>query len=131
MHELFFTEIVDLHRFIENWLIGSVPKAAQVFSRFEGALDEDFKIVHPSGKAEDRNQLVNSFWSAHGTVEDLSLEIRNMGCRISNESFALVSYEEWQFGRTTTARLSSVVFRIAEGGTELKWAHLHETWLPV
>ena len=126
-----FKEVIGLHQFIQDWLTGSVPKTREEYSRFDDALDTDFRIVHPSGTLERRDQLVESFWSAHAAKEPtFSIEIRNLRFRLSFGPYALLTYEEWQHGPSTTARLSTVVFRVADDGGKVRWAHLHETWMP-
>ena len=123
-------EVKNLHKFIQGWLTGSVPKTEEAFSRFRDALDADFVIVDPTGVAEHRDEMVKSFWSAHGVREKtFAIKIRNFNHRLTFGDFALVTYEEWQFGETTTGRVSSVLFRILEKENKVRWVHLHETWI--
>lgn len=129
IHEKLIDEVLDLHRFIEAWLNGSLPKTKEVFSRFDCVLASDFMIVHPSGELDNRDQILEGFWSAYGTRDDLIIEIRNPAFRFSCQSFAVLTYEEWQMGRTTSARFSTVIFRVSKECSEIKWRHLHETWI--
>ena len=127
---MFIDEVKNLHKFIQGWLIGSEPKTEEAFSCFRDALDPDFEIVHPTGAVEHCQELVKSFWSAHGIKEkSFAIEIRNLNHRLTFGDFALVTYEEWQFGESTTGRVSSVLLRKREKGNKLLWVHLHETWV--
>jgi len=128
--QMFIDEVKDLHKFIQDWLTGSVPKTETAFYCFRDALDVDFIIIHPTGIAEHREKLVKSFWSAHGVREkNFAIEIRNLNPRLMFGDFALVNYEEWQFGNTTTGRVSSVLFRKPNKENKVRWLHLHETWI--
>ena len=42
-----------------------------------------------------------------------------------------LTYEEWQQGSDgkTTSRISTVTFK-KNKNSDIKWLHLHETWLP-
>jgi hypothetical protein len=128
--QIFFDEVINLHKFIQDWMTGSVPKTEEVYSCFRDALDLDFVIVHPTGIAESREELVKSFWSAHGVQKNnFTIEIRNLNLRLTFGDFALATYEEWQFGNTTTGRVSSVLFRKPVKAGRIRWMHLHETWV--
>ena len=128
--QIFFDEVIKLHQIIQDWMNGSAPKSAKAFSCFGDALDTDFVIVHPTGVAEHREELVKSFWSAHGVQEkNFTIEIRNLNHRLTFGEFALVTYEEWQFGNTNSGRVSSVLFRKPDKENRVRWVHLHETWL--
>ena len=128
--QMFIDEVENLHKFIQGWLTGSVPKTEEAFSCFREALDASFEIIHPTGSAEHCQELVKSFWSAHGVRETtFTIEIRNLNHRLTFGDFALVTYEEWQFGESTTGRVSSVLFRKRENENKIRWVHLHETWI--
>ena len=128
--QMYIDEVKNLHKFIQDWLTGSVPKTEEAFSCFRDALDTDFVIVHPTGVAEHCEELVKGFWSAHGVREkSFTIEIRNLNHRLTFGDFALVTYEEWQFDKTTTGRVSSVLFRKPEKENKVRWVHLHETWI--
>ena len=123
-------EVKNLHKFIQVWLTGTVPQTQQVFSRFGEALDTNFVIIDPAGVASPRQELIKTFWSAHGIREkNFTIEIRNLNHRLTFGDFALVTYEEWQFGNATTGRVSSVVFKGPEKENKIRWVHLHETWI--
>lgn len=127
---MLFDEVINLHAFIQDWMTGSVPKTEDAYSCFRDALDTDFVIIHPTGISEHRKELVKSFWSAYGVQEkSFVIEIRNLTHRLTCDDFALVTYEEWQFGNATAGRVSSVLFRKPEREKKVRWMHLHETWL--
>jgi hypothetical protein len=128
--QIFFDEIIDLHKFIQDWLTGSVPKTEEAYSRLRDVLDENFIIVNPAGVATPRNEIIKSFWSAHcGQEKNFTIEIRNLNHRITFGDYALFTYEEWQFGQSATSRISSVLFRKSAKGNRVRWVHLHETWI--
>ncbi len=124
-------EVTGMHQFIQDWLIGSLPKTRENFSRFHDPLDEDFHMISPRGNNADRERVSEGLWRAHGSKEKtFSIEIKNLTLRLTTDRFALVTYEEWHEGRLKTARLSTALFRIEEENKQLMWVHLHETWLP-
>jgi len=128
--QMLIDEVKNLHKFIQRWLTGSVPKTEETFSRFRDALDTDFVIVHPTGVAEHCGEIVKGFWTAYGVREKtFAIEIRNFNHRLTSGDFSLVTYEEWQFGKTTTGRISSVLFRNLTKENKVRWMHLHETWI--
>ena len=128
--QMFSNEVKNLHKFIQGWLTGSVPKTEEAFSRFINSLDTDFIIFHPTGISEYCEDLIMSFWSAYGIREkNFTIEIRNLNHRMTLGDFALVTYEEWQFDETTTGRVSTVLFRKSEKENKVRWVHLHETWI--
>ncbi|MCG8456718.1 MAG: DUF4440 domain-containing protein [Holophagales bacterium] len=138
-------EIEELHRFFEGWFLGILPDTDEAFARFADALDGDFMIVSPSGRATERAALLEALRGAHGAwgSGDGASEAGAGGGRIWIENvrirhlagdLVVATYEEWQQkGGEARARgrLSTVVFRRegnAPGG--LAWLHVHETWLP-
>jgi hypothetical protein len=124
------SEIVQLHIFIEGWLNGTLDKIHDVFERFEGAFDEDFLIVHPSGQAQIKSEILADIWEAHGKrPKPFAITIKNVTLRTCAGPLCLVTYEEWQSGDTETTRLSSVLFKKQAGGDQIRWLHLHETFV--
>jgi hypothetical protein len=123
-------EVVALHRVIESWLTGSAPRTREAFARFADALADEFVIVHPSGAAESKSDIVAALWNAHGANGDgFSIEIRNVTCRVEADPWCVLTYEEWQHDDETTARISTVVFLRSDTAIGVEWVHLHETWL--
>jgi hypothetical protein len=127
----YFDEVTGLHRFIQAWLTGELPKTQEAFARFRGALADDFLMVSPRGNRADKARVADGLWDAHASQEpSFVIEIRNLSLRLTFGSFTLITYEEWQSARLQTARLSTVLFRTVENEDRVRWVHVHETWLP-
>ncbi|NOK59312.1 MAG: hypothetical protein GFH27_549283n228 [Chloroflexi bacterium AL-W] len=125
-------EILELHHFIESWLLGAVEQTREQFVRFEGAMAEDFEIIHPNGNVQPKAAICNSFWGAYGVQNPpFTVRIKNIQCRVVSKPYCLLTYEEWQTGERETARLSTVLFRQVPNQDRVEWVHLHETWLPI
>lgn len=132
-------EVVQLHRFIEQWSNGALENRDEVYARFAEALAEDFELVSPDGTVADRQAIVDGFRSAHGRWQDGDgvgrgrIRVEAIELRLLAPPLALLTYEEWHdLEGATRGRLSSVLLRQradAPGGVE--WVHLHETWLGV
>ena len=128
MPDKFIGEVVELHQFFERWLTGAMEQTQSVFARLNGALAEGFRMIEPSGKDLNRAELLDAFWHAHGVQpEPLIIEIKHPKALLIGAATALVTYEEWQTGADTTARISSALICETEQGFE--WQHVHETWL--
>lgn len=123
--------IKELHVFIESWLKGSVEKSRLEFQHFEGALDEDFIIIHPSGKLQTKVDIISDLWEAYGIQsESFTITIRDIKIRSVSENICILNYEEWQTGVEKLARISTVIFRKSANSSKNYWLHLHETWCP-
>lgn len=135
-------EVVELHRFIEQWSLAELEDTDAVYARFADALDDSFVLIGPDGARSDESRdsgsaessVVVGFRSAHGRwrgLPEAHLEIREANARVLGERLVLVDYEEWHFlGGEPSVRRSSVVMRedpAAPGG--VSWLHLHETWI--
>lgn len=128
MTDRYIDEVEALHRFFESWLTGSVEQSREIFQRFENALADGFIMIPPNGNLLVREELLEDFWQAHGSIaEPFKIEIRNAKVRRLGESLCLVIYEEWQLGREQTARISSAL--MSENKTGLQWLNVQETWL--
>lgn len=129
-------EIEALHRFIEGWLGGTLPRAADAFAPFGRAMAPSFVIVGPGGVATDRAALLAGFEAAHGAQANISppfaVRIEDVRLRQALGDRAMLTYEEWQeHAGGLTGRLSSVLLGRADDAPRgLAWLHLHETWLP-
>jgi hypothetical protein len=122
-------EIQQLHAFIQAWMRGSLPQTPRSFERFENSLSDDFLIIHPSGRSDDKTSISEKVYGAHGVKQDdFSIEIRHIRARLVHPPWCLLTYEEWQSDAgKSTARFSSVLFYQGDDG--LEWVHLQETWL--
>jgi len=128
MQDKFINEVVELHQFFESWLSGGIAQTQPLFTKFKNALAEDFKMIEPSGKVLQKNELLEAFWHAHGAMPaPFSIKVKQAKARVLDKGLALVVYEEWQTGVDETARVSSALLRETDKG--MQWLHVHETWL--
>jgi hypothetical protein len=131
MSENWKQEIVELHRFFEDWFRGELPSTEGVFSRFSTVTGADFVIITPTGQLIERAELIPNLRAAHGSRPDVRIWIEGAKLRQQLGDIRIATYEEWQRqGESTSARLSTVVFREQAGvANSLVWLHVHETWL--
>ncbi len=129
-------EVRSFHAFLRDWLAGAVPRTAETFARFSGAMDAGVEVVSPLGTVTGRDALVEEFEALHGQLaadaEAFDIWIENFRCRWLLGDHAVVVYEEWHRRRgATSARLSTALFRRDEAAPSgVRWLHVHETWLP-
>ncbi len=128
-------EVVELHRFFQDWFNAEVPDDAAGFARFEQVLAEDFEIISPTGHRVDRVAVLAAVRSGHGRSGDqsFSIEVGDVRSRAVGEGLVLVTYEEHQTtGGEHEGWLSSALFRAREGHPNgVEWLHVQETYLPV
>jgi hypothetical protein len=135
-------EVVALHEFFEAWLRDDDPDG---FDRVADALAPGFHIVSPDGTVRGYDALVASLRAGRGSQPPgFAIEVRDVRVRdvTPHEESCLVTYEEWQRGRTGdgdgdgdgdawTGRLSTALFgRAPDAPGGVEWRHVHETWLP-
>lgn len=127
-------EIDELHRFFEDWFVGSLPATDEAFQRFEDVLASDFVIIGPGGLELERAAILDRVRGAHASRSggEFSIWIENARVRECLVDRCLVTYEEWQrAGDEPRGRFSSVVFGVrADAPNGVEWRHVHETWLP-
>ena len=125
-------EIVELHAFFQEWLDGSLEESDAAFARLPNSLDPDFMLISPSGEAGTREELLRQLRAAHASRPNWRMWIGGAKLRVDSADLLVATYEEWhQSGETTTARISTAVFRHQVGAPNgLLWLHVHETWLP-
>lgn len=126
-------EIDELHRFFQEWFVGALGRDA--LSRFDSVLDDDFRIVAPSGVCTEREPLIALIDGAHGSRESgFRIEVVHRSIDLIAEGVVLAGYEEWQRDGDDDpprGRLSTAIFRSApETPNGYRWLHVHETWLP-
>ncbi len=120
--------IVELHRVIEAWFTGALPRTPQAFAAFAEALEPDFTIVSPTGVQRDRATIVSGFEAAHGTDPGLVIEIRGYAFVAADGELGVARYEEWKRSPARSdSRRSMAVLR--RRGSRWRWLSLHETWL--
>jgi hypothetical protein len=130
-------EVIDLHRFFEQWFKAEIKNSDEVFSRLENVLNEKFMLIMPTGEYTFRNELLDQLRSGYGSrkenKETYRLWVQNIDCRLIENNLCLVTYEEWaEINDKTNARLSSALFRKKEGTKfGVEWIHVHETLIPI
>ena len=126
-------EVLDLHVFIEAWLLGSTPRSPAAFARFADVLHPDFVMIDIRGASRSRDELVTAFESAHGQNRGgIEVEIDGLDCRLERADLCLVTYLEAQrIDEITTTRRSTALFvPQPDCPNGVAWLHLHETWIP-
>lgn len=124
-------EVHAMHEALERWFVAG---DADAFDRVGAVLADDFVIVDPTGCTLDRAELLDGLSDVGASRVDATpafdIEVRNAEARVEGGDCCLVTYEEWQSGGDTdTGRISSSLFRRADGPKHVEWVHLHETWL--
>jgi len=129
-------EILELHRFFEQWFRGELDDSPETFARLSDVLSERFQMTTPGGERLERRQLLEGVRRRHGSHRgpgrSYRIRIENIEGRYRDAAVALMTYEEWQEvdGRTR-GRISSALFRERKDTPcGVEWLHLHETWLP-
>ena len=78
-------EVRGFHAFLRDWLVGAVPRTAETFARFSGALVDEVEVVSPLGTVTGRDALVSEFEGLHGRLaadaDAFEIWIENYRCR--------------------------------------------------
>jgi len=124
-------EIIDLHRFFEDWLRGACPETDEAFARLDRALSTGFQLIDPSGQRCGRDAILSSLRRGYGSEPSLTITIDAIQVHQTGATLLLATYEEWQrTSESEDGRLSTVVFsRGTDEPDDLQWRHVHETWL--
>lgn len=133
--ELAAHEVIELHRFLEDWSNATIENGDDIYRRFADALADDFVLIGPQGGRDERSAIVRALRGAHGRWVGQGggrIEIRDLEVRVVAEPLALVSYQEWHhLEGEARGRYSSALFRRESGAPGgVAWVHLHEVWLP-
>ena len=131
-------EVVELHRFFQDWFAGRLPDTDDAFAPLVSALAPSFEMVTPDGATRTRDQVLGGVRGGHpggdgaSSADATRFEIRNHRHRHSFGEVAVVTYEEWQTrGGSSQGRVATAVFQAAEAAPNgVIWLHLHETMLP-
>ncbi|MFQ5720726.1 MAG: hypothetical protein ACE5IK_14395 [Acidobacteriota bacterium] len=127
-------EVLDLHRFFDDWFNGRVDGSDEIFQRFSSVLDPAFVIIAPDGRIVERDPLLEAMRQAHGGRAGgaFRIWIENESCRAAGTDLWLCTYEEWQAsGDESRGRVSTALFAPdSDAPNEVRWLHVHETWLP-
>ncbi len=134
MDEKCRTEIVELHRFFEDWFRARLPQTEANFKRVSEVLEERFEIISPRGDLMTREKLLAVLWEFYGGYRDQQYRIWTEGHRSRGlaEGQLLVTYQEWEeIEGEKKGRLTSAIFRKEEQAPNgVKWLHVHEVWIP-
>ena len=125
-------EVVELHRFFEQWFNGELPDTDEAYARFASVMAEGFEIISPAGVAMKRDVILDAVRVGYGKEPESKIWIENHRHLFTYSDLSLVTYEEWQgTGDKQHGRLSTALLRITKNTpNNLQWLHVHETWLP-
>jgi hypothetical protein len=129
-------EIIELHRFFEDWFRAAIGPTVAVFTRLARVLDPDFELISPGGVVTPRLRLLEVLRQAHGSRRSqqppFRIWIDHFRGRSVADGLQLATYEEWQETEDgSRGRLSTALFRLEpETPHGVCWLHLHEVWLP-
>jgi hypothetical protein len=124
-------EIESLHEFFMGWFSGRL--SMDVFdAQFTQHMDPEFVLIPPSGELLTLANLSAGLRAAHGSNPDFRIAIREVHVRRATGHHVLVTYQEWPRHALASVpedngRVSTALF---DAAGELRWLHVHETWLP-
>lgn len=121
----YFTEVLDAHVAIENWLAHGEGDFAALLARF----DANFTLIGLNGNRLNIATLGDFFQAHQAAKAGLKITIEEMTLLAEWPTGAVVNYRERQTlpGQTASLRYSTAVFTYTDG--QLCWRHLHETAL--
>jgi hypothetical protein len=123
-------EVVELHDFFGEWLRGDAP--AGDFSRAEGAIGKDFRMISPDGKIDESAAVLAWIKGAHGSrPSPHTIAVLDPHTIWAGESGVLLEYTEQQYrdGRTTRRRSTALFLANPAAPCGVEWRHLQETWM--
>lgn len=129
-------EVVQLHRFFQDWFNGTLDKTDENFRRFGEVVAEEFQIILPNGEMTDREDILVRVRDAHGgnaaSGTPIRIWIDAFRSRPIDAGLQLVTYQEWQqTDADPRGRRSTAVMRARPGTPNgVEWLHVHEVWLP-
>ena len=125
-------EVVELHRFFQEWFRGLVPNTDESLARFSDVLSEGFEIISPAGVSVGRAPILDAVRDGYGREPGAKIWIENHRHCMTIGGLSVVTYEEWQdMAGRKRGRLSTAVLQITEDTPHaVQWLHVHETWLP-
>lgn len=130
------TEVVELHRFFEDWFAGRIANDEGELARFGGVLAAGFEIITPEGELRSRQDILEAVRGGHGANRDpgerFRIWIEEYRGRALSADVHVCTYQEWQEKPgLLRARLSTALFRRrAATPNGVEWVHVHEVWLP-
>ncbi|HEJ9059172.1 MULTISPECIES: DUF4440 domain-containing protein [Serratia] len=119
----YFTEVIDAHVAIADWLGKGAGERQPLLARFHA----DFSMIALNGSKLGSNELEGFFLAHRDAKPGLEIAIEEMNMVAEWPTGAVVNYREKQTlpGQPATLRYSTVVFTQTADG--LRWLHLHET----
>jgi hypothetical protein len=130
-------EVIELHKFFEEWFKAEMENKDEVFTRLEDALSEEFMLITPTGEISSREQIIMRIKNGYGSRKTdeipYRLWVQNFECRLMEDNLCLVIYEEWgEVAGKLNARLSSALFRKKDKAINgVEWVHVHEVSIPI
>jgi hypothetical protein len=124
-------EAHELHAFFAAWFRaghGPVPD----FRRLEAALADDFRMVTPDGRLQDRATVVERVRAARaGAPDDFRITVREARAVWQAPGAVLLEFVEQQYrGSKGTSRRSTALLTDGPGApNHVVWRHLQETWI--
>ncbi len=129
-------EVLEVHRLIEDWFLGAIPKTEEALARFTSVMAPELTVVMPGGRVVDRDGLIARLLELHGWWSDSTppgrIHIERLRCDLRSGDLVVATYEEWQRHHDVArGRVATAVLRALGGAPNgLAWVRLHETWLP-
>lgn len=119
----YFSEVIDAHVAIANWLGTGTGEPQALLTRFQ----DDFCMIALNGSKLGFSELAAFFQAHRAAKPGLEIEIEEMVMVAEWPTGAVVNYRERQTlpGQQATLRYSTVVFTQTTVGPA--WLHLHET----
>jgi hypothetical protein len=124
-------EAHELHAFFAAWFRaghGPVPD----FERLEAALADDFRMVTPDGRLQDRATVIERVRAGRaGAPGDFRIAVREAHAVWRAPGAVLLEFVEQQYrGEKSTSRRSTALFTDQPGApNHVIWRHLQETWI--
>ncbi len=135
-----YKEVVDLHRFFQDWFNATLEPTEESFARFADVLAPGFTMIGPDAQTTRRAVLLERLRGAYGRWRGPeseepgtgSIRIENLRLQLIEGPLALVVYDERHEVRgEVRVRRSTALFRLVHGTPNgVEWYHVHETWLP-
>lgn len=124
-------EIEALHEFFVGWFSGALAEES-FESVFLPRVCGDIVYIPPAGHQWGYAELVDAIRGGYASNLDFRISIRNVRLRRNLTDHLVVTYEEWQRNALVSTppdngRVATVIF---EKGDQLRWLHIHETWMP-
>ena len=131
MEQACIQEIIDLHKFFQDWFDGTSPKTDAVFARFEKTTTPSFVLVSPDGSLAHRTELAPALYAGHATRPTGKIWVTDAHVLHSLGNQVVMAYQEWQTNDgVQTRRQSTAIFGVDPSTPNgVHWVHVHETWI--